>query len=207
MTLACAPWIDTAGGGSFDLLRPSREQVDWRDIGHALAHICRFTGHTAEFYSVAEHSVRVALLVADAAPNSPRALLYALLHDAHEAYIGDWSTPLKSALKEIAADEGFSRRLTGPIDAAIFTAFGLPAVMPEDLGSLIKHADLVMLATEKRDLLRSGRTWNIELPAPLAGRIVPYTAAEARGAWFRFMASAMTACGLLPPVRPTAAVA
>lgn len=207
MTAQVTPWIATATGGSFDLLKPTREQIDWRDIAHALSHICRFTGHVTEFYSVAEHSVRVALLVEEAAPSNPRAGLYALLHDAHEAYIGDWSTPLKSAMKSVAGDVGINRRLTMPIDAAIFSAFCLPPKMPDDIASLVSAADLTMLATEKRDLLLPHRAWDMALPPPLAGRIVPYGAAQAREAWSRFMTSTMAACGTLPPVRPNAAVA
>lgn len=71
--------------------------IDVRDIAHALSLINRFTGATRRPYSVAEHS----LLVADFARRdgaSAPVQLAALVHDAHEAYVGDVSSPLKQVL-------------------------------------------------------------------------------------------------------------
>ena len=73
-------------------LRPSN--IDIRDIARALSHICRFGGHTKEFYSVAEHSVRVCEQVNRELGDWPvnlekiEVLMGALLHHAHEAYPG-----------------------------------------------------------------------------------------------------------------------
>ena len=53
-------WIQTFTGRQFYPLSPSPEQVVSDDFIHALSHICRFTGHCKKFYSVAEHSRRVA---------------------------------------------------------------------------------------------------------------------------------------------------
>lgn len=44
-------------------LDPRPEDVELADVAHALARINRFNGHTSVSYSVAEHSVRVSLLV------------------------------------------------------------------------------------------------------------------------------------------------
>lgn len=81
-------------GRTLDLRRPesTAEVIELSDVATALARICRFTGHTEDFYSVAQHSVLVSYLV-------PTGIaLQALLHDAAEAYIGDISSPMRAML-------------------------------------------------------------------------------------------------------------
>lgn len=51
------PTIILRSGNYFDLQDPSASRFEVSDIAHALSNICRFTGHTQRFYSVAEHSV------------------------------------------------------------------------------------------------------------------------------------------------------
>ena len=54
--------IRTFTGRTFWPLDPKPEDLDIRDIAHALSLVCRFTGHTRSFYSVADHSLRVSYL-------------------------------------------------------------------------------------------------------------------------------------------------
>jgi uncharacterized protein len=94
-------WKQTATGRQFWPLDPRPNEVFIEDIAHALAMQCRFGGHCLRFYSVAEHSV----LLCDAAPREHK--LWALLHDAAEAYVVDVPRPLKRSLpgyKEIEAN-------------------------------------------------------------------------------------------------------
>lgn len=92
------PYSIQAGDRLLDLSAPDPADLGTIEtIAHALSQINRFTGHLREPYSVAEHSVRVARAVADL-DGPPRAVLAALLHDAHEAYLGDISGPLKSLM-------------------------------------------------------------------------------------------------------------
>ena len=78
------------------LQKPQPETFDIGHIAHSLAQINRFTGHASRPYSVAEHS----LLVCDIAERyfglDVHGQLAALLHDAHEAYTTDLSTPAKA---------------------------------------------------------------------------------------------------------------
>jgi 5'-deoxynucleotidase YfbR-like HD superfamily hydrolase len=137
------PYVSTFLGNRFYPLEPRIDHVAIEDIAHGLAFQCRFNGQTQEFYSVAQHSLIVASLV----PAELR--LAALLHDAAEAYLGDMVKPLKVLLPAFGAIED-------QVGAIIAAAFGIDF---SDYGP-IKRADLIALATEKRDLMpHSAERW------------------------------------------------
>ena len=128
-------FIRTSTGQCFEFPYGKGFNFEIEGIAHALAHICRFGGHCTRFYSVAQHSVLVASLV------PPEHRLAALLHDAHEAFIGDMVSPLKQFMPEF-------RRVEEIVEANLRKHFGVPEV----LDPVIRHADLLALATEARDL-------------------------------------------------------
>lgn len=141
-------FIITRSGLKFDLAKPSADMISTADIAHSLSMQCRFNGHTSEFYSVAQHCC----LVADLAPAEDQ--LAALLHDATEAYVGDLVRPLKEGMREfyechslVSLYDEVERKVWW----AICRRFGLDTELPPS----VKHADLVALATEKRDLMPS----------------------------------------------------
>ena len=153
-------WIHTYSGIAWDLAMSRAENVRLNDIAHALARIARFTGHTRTtgIYSVAQHSLAVMRRARDLrAP--PAVVLGALLHDAHETYLGDVSSPLASLLPGLDA-------LKVSHDCAIAEWAG---IAPDNLWSpIVLRADAEALATERRDLLGpSPRPWS-ELPPPWA---------------------------------------
>lgn len=139
--------MQTAGGRAFDLLRPQASDVDFDEVSAALSKLCRFAGHTREFYSVAEHSVHVASIL-------PKEMqLYGLLHDAHEAYLGDWPTPVKVALGRFSGDAAQARRqLEIRVQKAVHEAAGLPE---PDVGTrlAIHEADMRVLLAERAELM------------------------------------------------------
>lgn len=157
-------WIQTFTGQRFDLVNPAAGAVRLRDIAEALAKANRYTGHTKRPYSVAQHSVFCSLHV------SARARRYALLHDAEEAYTGDVSTPMKMALKAMGAGEAMQHVAHG-VRKAIFERFHLEFPPPEDIWAEVKKADLLALATEKRDLLCHALPWDWTMPEPCAEKI------------------------------------
>jgi len=131
--------MQTYTGKVIDLQNPKVEDIDPIDIAHSLSMTCRFRGHTREFYSVAQHSVMCAEMVASFCA------LDALLHDAAEAYLCDFITPLKILIPAIYPLEDMFSRI-------IRIRFGLPEAMSEEVKSYVKDADNIMLATEIKDL-------------------------------------------------------
>ncbi len=171
------PWMQTASGRTWDLLTPSAEDVHWPDIAESLAKLCRFNGHTTHFYSVAQHCC----LVADSLP--PEWRLHGLLHDAHEAFVGDQTSPLKESFKALDGIAALER-LTEITDRAIYAAAGMETPLDPTAVANVKFADLTLLATERRDLLApTDRLWSYALPTPLPTPIKPWSWPRAAEEW------------------------
>ncbi len=169
-----APYVSTYLGNRFYLTRPHIDDVAIEDIAHGLAYQCRFNGQTSAFYSVAQHSLMVMELV------PPEHRFAALLHDAAEAYLGDMVKPLKNLFPEFSAIET-------RVMAIIGEKFGLDLT---HLAPCIKEADLVALATEKRDLMpHSTESWsylaNVEPLPHIIAALSPGEAKEAFLAAYR----------------------
>lgn len=163
-------WILTFTGRRFDLLEPTAGMVTPGDIAHALARICRFNGHCRTHYSVAQHSC----MVADLVPAADQ--LAALLHDATEAYVGDMVRPLKQLMPDY-------REIEHRIWLAVCERFLIDPILPVS----VKRADLVALATERRDLMPSQQAeWQcLSGIQPHAEPIRPWNAEEASIHYFR----------------------
>lgn len=98
-------------------------------------------------------------------------VLATLLHDAHEAHLGDIISPVSQAIEFLAGSQVIKQIKTAH-DCVIFQAAGLPWPLPESWRLVIKAADMVMLSTEKRDLTADGRKW-AGLPRPASFVIKP----------------------------------
>lgn len=144
LTQCAEAWIETRSGRKFHFMDPKPEAVDIQDIAHALGNFCRYCGHTARFYSVAEHCVLM-VRAAEKAGRNAQDLLTILLHDASEAYIGDMTRPLKQQIPLFKVIED-------RIHFAVSKRFGLHWPHPEWL----KDMDNRILHDERRQAMVKG---------------------------------------------------
>ena len=162
----------TRTGNNVEPLSLSVSDIRLDDFAAALSKICRYGGHTSRFYSVAEHSV----LLAVALPNHLRRA--ALLHDVSEAYVGDMPSPLKARIPQF-------EEIERPIIEAVFKRYNVPI---EELDA-IKEADLRICSDEMDALLSCGAPeWFVEEHPHLGVRvdgIAPEAAEFIYRYWFR----------------------
>lgn len=164
-------WFVTFTSKRFYPLDARPEDVCIEDIAHALSLICRYGGHCREFYSVAQHSCYVADLIEHWHSHDYAIQLYALLHDATEAYLGDMVRPLKLSMPDYVAAEVF-------VEKAIFRALDLPT-LSHPMFEAIKRADNMVLMAERRDIVNhDNHPWNIKEP-PWDSRIAPVSSIAA----------------------------
>lgn len=137
-------WINTCSNKRYDYTSPSPEMIDLHDIAHSLSQICRFTGHTSHFFSVAQHCILVASLL-----ENENDKIHGLLHDAGEAYIGDINTVLKNILREHDEEFKFSTIKILEDNAVRNIYLNLDIDLPdEDTIKRVKEADTVALFVE-----------------------------------------------------------
>lgn len=146
-------FITTYTGKKFHFLNPAEEEVCIQDIAHSLSLKCRFGGHCKEFYSVGEHSIRVAEILPD------QLQLAGLLHDATEAYWPDVPRPIKEQFHLIE----FENTLFDLLERK----YGIRITKE------IKEADNIIGLTEARDLMTDTDGWKDYPEKPLKQAIHP----------------------------------
>lgn len=158
----------TMSGRRMYFKEPSKESISLPDIFFPLSRMPRFTGQMIpDFYSVAEHSVFVAKIAVELFRREKLAIQlperleyerlvmmrrlfqYALLHDCHEAYTGDVSTPLK---KSLGCGESSLLVIQRNIQKCIHDYFGLGEPSAE-IKEYIRRADKVALVWELMNIM------------------------------------------------------
>lgn len=151
MTERRGDWMQTFTGRQFWPLDPRPGEVEILDIAHALANQCRYAGHCRRFYSVAEHCVLLARAV------TPEHRLWALLHDAAEAYLVDLPRPVKRQVVGYHTAEA-------AVMAAICLRFGLKPEMPD----AVHDADYRILRDElEQNMMPPAQRWPVQDEEPL----------------------------------------
>lgn len=133
------PYIELANGEQFFINRP---HFGLDTIAHGLSNSCRYTGQCARFYSVAEHSVLVAKLMAHLHLGDPREGLF---HDGSEAYLSDIAAPWKALLPDY-------KKLEAKIELPMRQHFQLPDLITPGC----KRADWIALFIEAKALMVTG---------------------------------------------------
>ena len=182
-------WQRMLSGRRLDLLDPSPLDVEIEDVAHGLARVARWNGQTLgdHIFSVAQHSLLVEAIAQTLRIDIPgRIALCILLHDAAEYVIGDMISPLKVVVGD--SYKGVEARVL----TAVMIRFGLPPSAGKDVATLTKQADIIAAHHEAVTLAGFAESEAAkyfgplrELPRPLAGMLVPWTASEAK---HRFLA-------------------
>lgn len=167
--------------GMFDLLSPKTGPIEIQGIAERLAKINRFSGATELPWSVAQHSTVGAACWLRLWPADVEGALAFLMHDAHEAFMGDITSPVLAALCETANREymgkqGYSagtivrdavKGLKLSLDAAIAARLGTPDPSGQRFRERIAEMDQRLLRWEFN--LISGCQLGGDLPAPVTG--------------------------------------
>lgn len=140
------PWQQTYTNEIIEMNSVDPKAINIEDIAHALSMQCRYAGHIPKFYSVAEHSYWVSVLVPE------KYAMWGLMHDAAEAYITDIPTYVKDCIPGIGILENY-------LLSCIAIKFNLKSLtMPRE----VKKVDLRMLMTEKQQFYsKDVRDWEV----------------------------------------------
>ncbi len=149
-----------------NLLDPDPATINLNEIATSLARVTRYSGHSTKNVSVLAHTFICDRYLRDMMHiDDPLIRLAVLLHDAHEAYVGDTVRPLKREINRRSA--GFLTTLENGLDRAIWRSLGLDmALVTEDIKAIVKEADNAALAIEVQtawpELKASGRWGGLE---------------------------------------------
>ncbi len=133
-------WV--ADGRTVDLLDLQPEDIAAVPLADALAKLNRFSGRSPEPWSVAAHSVLVERLC------PPELGPWALLHDAHEAILGDMTTPAVEFIAHAGRIPQLGEAIAtvkGRIDRIIGAAWSVPV---RSVSREIRRADRIALQAE-----------------------------------------------------------
>jgi hypothetical protein len=138
------------GAGVYEIGSRTAPGITVKDIAHSLAQLRRFTGHAKKPFSVARHSVGTCRLVRKWG-HGINAQLYALVHDVEETVVQDLAYNVKQALPP-EARAGYDA-IAEAANHALYGVLDIPYPVPPGIKTIVKKADWVAVATERRDLM------------------------------------------------------
>jgi uncharacterized protein len=157
------PWLQSYLGKRIPLPlfnNPSAITLD--ETAWVLSGIGRFGARTTIPYTVAEHSVRVFWCARDLGGTTDEQWR-ALNHEGDEALLGfDPPSPMLSLLPDL-------KWLKHEAHKAYCARYGMDPVLP----AIVKQADMILLATERRDLMVPCEHEWMPMPPALPSTIVP----------------------------------
>lgn len=159
-------WMQTLSGRRYNYDGHLSKGAVWLpDIAHSLSLINRFNGHTSRPISVAEHACAVGDMMRRACPDDDRREAWemiGLMHDAHEAYIGDVSATLKPEL------DGYDRQEDRAEHTLMLALPWWQDLNEPEFGEAwrqLKHFDRIACRTECH-ALKGGEAepWGLDVP-------------------------------------------
>jgi hypothetical protein len=153
--------LETVTGNLVDVSNPDPATISIEDIAWGLSRQPRFCGQTITetAYNTAQHSIFVAeeveKMIKGTMSGWDDTALYALLHDAAEAYTGDWPSPVKHLPEVKPIIDEIERKLL----LAIYQSLNLPGPTNQEL-DIIKKADRLAQKIEAFQFMPSrGKHW------------------------------------------------
>lgn len=141
-----------------DIADPKIESICIEDIAHGLSQHVRWAGQGL-WLSVAQHSVMVVRWLEDRG-HGRNLLQHALMHDAHEAYLGDMSGGLKFLLRDSALP-----LIAGRLDVVIDQAMGGDVMHPNRWEhAALKAAEQQLVEVEYQVLFHGESSKHVEGP-------------------------------------------
>jgi uncharacterized protein len=163
-------WMETHTGKQFFFMRPTPDMIDVVDIAAALGKLCRYGGHTRQFYSVAEHSVLLARWLEEQG-HDLLTVFSGLMHDATEGYLVDIPRPIKHVLADY-------KRIEDGLAMAIHDKFGVLYPLPR----VVHEADSRILVDERAQAMSdSGNEWGTDKLVALGVNLRFWSPDEAPG--------------------------
>jgi len=138
------PYMVTIGGRRYSYLHPTADTIDIEDIIFGL-HQYRWTGHHGSWVTILEHSYHTFLIAKWLGETNQRVLRTALMHDAHEAYVGDVAGPCKKAMRLLVPS-------VDPPEQRLAAKVGIPLPVPDSPWDIIEARAMAVVAL-KYDLI------------------------------------------------------
>lgn len=135
----------TYSGRLIDIENFTVDDVYLEDISHSLAKLQRFNGNLPIniSYTVGEHSINLTMIIIKLF-GIRAAVIYALLHDATEAYLSDLLSPVKNILTDY-------KNLENYINNIIMKRFEIE--LSEDKRDIIKNKDKRIMLDEVETIM------------------------------------------------------
>lgn len=172
-------WMQTHTNRKFYPMAPDPADISPYDIARGIAFQCRYNGHVNRFYSVAEHCVLIADALWDTGYNEAD-VIWGLLHDGTESYVGDMVRPLKLHMPAFVEAED-------RVMDAICERFGLEQrTIPDS----VRKFDSQILLDERAALKgEAPGGWSVDGLEPLGVTIQAWSPERAEAEWLGKLAS------------------